>query len=181
MPTILLVAFLTFGGSLVWALLRKVKPTTGATLRSSALCLIGDSLAVGLKSHFETLAKSMGIPFIFDAKVGRFTKQQSVNLIPKQSIVFVSLGTNDATSLSNENHIRILAKNLLSKRVRAVIWLLPPTTKDLPGLAGIRSTIQALSGVIVVQTLAALRSDDLHPESYDSVFQDIFPILAQMQ
>lgn len=177
MPTVLVFAFLAFGGSLLWALTHKKAGTIRTTKRVSALCLIGDSLAVGLKPYFEDFARERGLPFIFDAKVGRFIKQQSLDSVPAESFVFVSLGTNDATSTTNVDYVPALVRALYAKGVAQIVWLLPPATKNLPGLQGIRSAILR-SNVIVVQTKAAIRSDGLHPANYAQVFQDILPVLT---
>lgn len=186
MPTVLVFAFLAFGGSLLWALTHKKASAIRTTKRVSALCLLGDSLAVGLKPYFEGFARERGLPFIFDAKVGRFIKQQSLDSVPAESFVFVSLGTNDATSTTNVDYVPALVRALYAKGVAQIVWLLPPATKNLPGLQGIRSAIWAnirsevpsRPNVIVVQTKAVIRSDGLHPANYAQVFQDILPVLA---
>ena len=177
MPAIFLLAALAFGGIFTWAALKK-RPGVG-TPAASALAVIGDSLAVGLTPYLSAWAQSRGLAFVQDAKVGRFTRQQGTEAVPVNGLVFVSLGTNDATAAVDGSALRAFAQALRARGPRAIVWLLPPATKALPGLDAVRATIQSL-GVIVVQTAAPLRADGLHPASYAQTFQDVLPGLAPM-
>lgn len=173
MPAVFLLAALAFGSVFTWAMLQRRGAITGS---ASALVVLGDSLAVGLLPYLSAWAQSRGLPFTADAKVGRFTQQQSVTAVPANSLVFVSLGTNDATGRVDGSVLRAFAQALRAQGPRAVVWLSPPATKALPGLAAVRGTIQALD-VTVVQTAAPVRADGLHPSDYARVFQDVLPTL----
>jgi hypothetical protein len=177
-PAIFLLAALAFGGIFTWAALKK-RPGTG-TAPASALVVIGDSLAVGLAPYLVTWAQSRGLAFVQDAKVGRFTRQQGVTSVPMNSLVFVSLGTNDATSNVDGSILRAFAQALRARVPRAIVWLLPPATKPLPGLAAVRATIPALD-VTVVQTTAPIRADGLHPVDYGQVARDVLPALEALR
>jgi hypothetical protein len=76
------------------------------------MVVLGDSLAVGLQLYFANWAAEQGLPFRFDAKVGRFTKQQGAELVLPGSIVFVSLGTNDAAMRTDGTPIISFARDL---------------------------------------------------------------------
>jgi hypothetical protein len=190
MQGLLLLGFLFTGGALVWGLsLRKragapvptAVPRLPASVTGSgatALVSLGDSLGVGLSPHLAAWAASKGLRFIEDTKVGRFTKQQAVDVVPIGALVFVSLGTNDATS-RGADALPTFAATLQAQRPRAIVWLVPPATKALPGLAAVRATIRALPGVTPVDTMAIMRADGLHPANYGVVFADVAPTLEQ--
>lgn len=182
MQGLLLLGFLVTGGALVWGLLqRKVAARAAASkvvLAPTALVSLGDSLAVGLSPHLAAWAASRGLPFIEDTKVGRFTRQQAVDRVPADALVFVSLGTNDATSSSGATALYAFHDALRARGPRAIVWLIPPATKKLPGLEAVRSVISQL-GVLMVSTSAPMRSDGLHPSSYAAVFADVVPVLAR--
>jgi lysophospholipase L1-like esterase len=134
---------------------------------------------VGLAPYLTTWAQGRGLAVVQDAAVGRFTRQQSVTSVPANSIVFVSLGTNDATSNVDGSALWALMQALRARSPRAIVWLLPPATKALPGLVVMRGTIQSL-GVVVAQIASPLRSDGLHPVSYAQAFQDVLPALESV-
>ncbi len=180
MPAILVAAALALGGIFTWAALQKRGASTGALVSTSALVVLGDSLAVGLLPALSAWARSRGLPVATDAKVGRFTRQQSVASVPANSLVFVSLGTNDATSNVDGSILRAFAQALHARGPRAIVWLLPPATKSLPGLAAVRATIPAL-GVTVMQTTAPIRADGLHPVDYGQVARDVLPALEALR
>lgn len=191
MQGLLLLGFLFTGGALVWGLSRKraeAQPApvampglpasvtgTGAT----ALVSLGDSLGVGLSPYLAAWAATHELRFLDDTKVGRFTKQQAVDTVPAGALVFVSLGTNDATSSSGAAALPQFAANLRARGPRAIIWLVPPATKALPGIDAVRATIRALPGVTAAETAAPVRSDGLHPSSYAAVAADVSPVLEQ--
>lgn len=182
MPTVLFLAFVVAGSTFAWALLRSqagmaVVPTS----RPTGLALLGDSLAVGLGSHCRLWAAAQHLPYFQDAAVGRFTSQQGVDGVQPGSIVLVSLGTNDATSRTGANALPAFAAALRARGPRAILWLVPPATKALPGLEVVRAMIRSLPGVLAVGTTAAVRSDGLHPSSYAAVFADVAAVLEQVR
>jgi lysophospholipase L1-like esterase len=189
MQGLLLLGFLFTGGALVWGLsLRKragaPAPTAVPGLPASvtgagatALVSLGDSLGVGLSPHLAAWAAGKGLRFIEDTKVGRFTKQQAVDMVPIGALVFVSLGTNDATSSSGADALPVFTATLRAQRPRAIIWLVPPATKALPGIASVRAMIRSLPGVTPVDTMAIMRADGLHPANYGVVFADVVSTL----
>lgn len=184
-PALLLFGFVIAGGVLVWGLAQKrggvprsvLVPGTGN--RPTALVSLGDSLGVGLSPYLAAWATTHSLPFVEDTKVGRFTKQQAVDQVPPGALVFVSLGTNDATSSAGAAALSQFLANLQARGPRAIVWLVPPATKALPGIAAVRATIRALPGVTAVETAAGVRSDGLHPSSYAAVAADVSPALER--
>lgn len=192
MPVVLALAFLAGSGVLIWALARPERlyqpvswiPTAApkaAAPSTTALVVLGDSLAVGLKPYLQAWADANRLPFVADAAVGRFTRQQGLDAVVPGALVFVSLGTNDATSRVDGALLRALADGLRARGARAIIWLDPPATKALPGLDVIHATIQTMPGVTAVETSAPVRSDGLHPSSYAAVYSDIEPMLNRLR
>ena len=190
MQGFLLLGFLVTSGALLWGLSQRKKvvpssqpvPGTGnrpATAPTTALISLGDSLGVGLSPYLAAWATSKGLPFADDTKVGRFTKQQAVDVVPAGALVFVSLGTNDATSSAGAAALPTFAATLRACGPRAIVWLVPPATKALPGIAAVRDVISKLPGVTPVRTAVAVRSDGLHPSSYAAVFADVAPALEK--
>ncbi len=184
MVRLLLLGFLGTGGALAWGLWlrrRAAGAAPGVVERSAptALVSIGDSLGVGLSPYLAAWAATHGMRFIEDAKVGRFTKQQAVDQVPAGALVFVSLGTNDATSSSGAAALPQFFVNLRARSPRAIVWLVPPATKALPGISAVRAAIRALPGVTAVETAAPVRSDGLHPLSYAAVAADVSPALER--
>jgi len=191
MQGLLLLGFLFTGGALVWGL--SMKKRAGAPASTSvprlpasvaggvtALVSLGDSLGVGLSPHLAAWAAGKGLRFIDDTKVGRFTKQQAVDMVPAGALVFISLGTNDATSSSGAAALPQFLANLQAQRPHAIVWLVPPATKALPGLAAVRATIRGLPDVMPVDTMAIMRADGLHPANYGVVFADVAPTLERL-
>lgn len=188
MRGLLLFGFLVTGGTLAWGLsLRKravpssaaVPGTGNRSIAATALVSIGDSLGVGLSPYLAAWAATHGLPFVEDTKVGRFTKQQAVDMVPAGALVFVSLGTNDATSSSGAAALPQLLANLQARRPQAIVWLVPPATKALSGIDAVRATIRNLPGVAAAETTAPMRSDGLHPSSYAAVAADVSPVLER--
>ena len=192
MPGLLLLGFLITSGALVWGLATKrtsvrrqvAAPRLPASVTAeraapTVLVSLGDSLGVGLSPYLVSWAAVRGLRFVEDTKVGRFTKQQAVDMVPLGALVFVSLGTNDATSSAGAAALPQFLANLQARGPRAIVWLVPPATKALPGLAAVRATIRALPGVLAVETAAPMRSDGLHPSSYAAVAADVSSALEQ--
>jgi len=191
MQALLLLGFLVTGGALAWGLSRKraearpapaVVPRLPASVTgmdATALVSLGDSLGVGLSPYLAAWAATRGLRFIDDTKVGRFTQQQAVDMVPAGALVFVSLGTNDATSSSGATALPQFAANLRARGPRGIVWLVPPATKVLPGIDAVRATIRALPGITAVETAAPMRSDGLHPSSYVDVAADVSPVLER--
>lgn len=192
MQGLLLLGFLFTGGALVWGLSLRRRagspapvsvprlPASVTGTGATALVSLGDSLGVGLSPHLAAWAAGKGLRFIEDTKVGRFTKQQAVDVVPAGALVFVSLGTNDATSSSGAAMLPTFAATLRAQRPRAIVWLVPPATKPLPGLVSVRATIRTLPGVTPVDTMAIMRGDGLHPANYGVVFADVAPTLERL-
>jgi len=109
--------------------------------------------------------------------VGRWTKDQSVAAVTPGATVFVSLGTNDATKASSGAQIGKLAAAIRSKGAARIVWLIPPATRPLPGLANIRDAI-AQTGVELAHTTVALRPDGLHPSNYATAARDVLRVLG---
>lgn len=181
LPYGLLLGFLVAGGTLVWGLSKRQLLTSfvPARARATALVSLGDSLGVGLSPHLAAWAVQHGLTFVEDTKVGRRTPQQATDLVPAGALVFVSLGTNDAVSASGAAALPQFAANLRARNPRAIVWLVPPATKALAGLAAVRDTIKGLPGVIPVWTSAPMRADGLHPSSYSAVMANVAPALTQ--
>jgi hypothetical protein len=191
MPAVLALAFLAGSGVLIWALASKpsarryvsapAAPVVKAAkvTPATAFVVLGDSLAVGLQPYLEAWAAANRLPCMVDAAVGRFTRQQGADAVVPGALVFVSLGTNDATSRVDGSLLRMLADDIRARGARAIVWLDPPATKTLPGLAAIHETIWSMPGVVAVGTSAPVRSDGLHPSSYAAVFRDIEPALVR--
>lgn len=192
MHFLLILGLIATSSALVWGLATKQTPKwrvapasslpTSVTANYStptALISIGDSLGVGLSPYLASWAIVRGLRFVEDTKVGRFTKQQAVDMVPAGALVFVSLGTNDATSSSGAAALPQFLANLQARGPRAIVWLVPPATKALPGLAAVRTMIRALPGVTAVETAVPVRSDGLHPSSYAAVAADVSSALEQ--
>jgi len=163
MPILLLL--LLVGGGAAW-LLTHHRPA------ATSFVLLGDSLAVGLTPYLMRWAASKGLRFAQDAQVGRRTRAQGTALVGPGSLVFVSLGTNDAIAPTDGSQIRMLADEIRRRGSSRIVWLVPPATKQLPGIKLVRGAIYS-SGVEAVTTAAPLRPDGLHPASYAVAFQDI--------
>jgi hypothetical protein len=191
MPTFLLFTFLAASGTLLWAVTRRPAGCTGctapnglpaATAPATALVVLGDSLAVGLAPYLKTWALARGLSFTQDAAVGRFTRQQGLEAVTPGALVFVSLGTNDATGgRSAGDAMPGFAEALHARQPRAIIWLVPPATKALSGMSVVRATLGNLQGVLLVSTAAPMRSDGLHPSSYAVVMRDLEPVLDRVR
>jgi len=192
MQALLLFGFLVTGGALAWGLSMKRTgarpapvnmpglPVSVTGMDSSALVSLGDSLGVGLSPYLAAWAATHGLRFIENTKVGRFTKQQAVDMVPAGALVFVSLGTNDATSSSGAVALPQFAANLRARGPHAIVWLVPPATKALPGIDAVRATIRTLPGVTAAETAAPMRADGLHPASYADVAVDLSPVLTRL-
>jgi lysophospholipase L1-like esterase len=192
MQGLLLLGFLFTGGALAWGLSLKragARPAPAAVPNlpasvtgtgATALVSLGDSLGVGLSPYLAAWAATHGLRFIENTKVGRFTKQQAVDAVPTGALVFVSLGTNDATSSSGAAALPTFAATLRARGPHAIVWLVPPATKALPGIDTVRATIRTLPGVTAAETAAPMRADGLHPSSYAAVAADLAPVLVHV-
>jgi hypothetical protein len=121
-------------------------------------------------------ARSNGLPFSQDAQVGRSTRAQSASLVTPGSLVFISLGTNDAVSLTDGHQINIFADEVHRRGAARIIWLIPPATKALPSIGAVRAAIRS-ARVDIATTSTPLRADGLHPANYAAAFQNLLPAL----
>jgi lysophospholipase L1-like esterase len=92
-------------------------------------------------------------------------------------LVFVSLGTNDAVKQTTGAQIKRLAEKIRAAGAKRIVWLVPPATAPLPGLAAIRAAINAAE-VDTATTHVALRKDGLHPSNYAIAAKDVLRTLA---
>lgn len=147
------------------------------------LVLLGDSLAVGILPYLKKWATSRGINFRSNTSSGRSTQHQGTTEVTPGALVVVSLGSHDAT-LPAANGVAI--HQLMSAIFRAgavcILWLIPPATKHLPGLATVREAIvqeafvrEAVdhANVTVVHTRMWLQPDGIHPADYSGVARDV--------
>lgn len=146
---------------------------------SPCLCVLGDEHSVGLAPYLSRWADYRGISFVFDAAPNRRVRQQRLSKVALDSVVFVSLGTAEAgTPEDTVDELAfqsfVLALNAFG--TKQIVWLLPPSTAQLLGLARVRDTIRKL-GVTVVQTTAEMSTNGLHPVDYSRLFIDVEPVL----
>lgn len=107
---------------------------------SSRVLLIGDSLAVGLKSPLSVLASADGLAFrgagIGGTHIGSWTGGHLSNALAfNPTLVLVSLGTNDAYMMVDDVWARQEPKlRMLLEKIRAqgaeIVWIGPPSLPD---------------------------------------------------
>lgn len=104
--------------------------------RCNTSLLIGDSLAVGMSNEFNEISKNNNLKPKIYAKNGTTisywsTKIEDILEKEKPIIVFISLGTNDATSydLNFEKRLNGFLETFNKKKIK-YIWILPPNISE---------------------------------------------------
>ena len=125
--------------------------------RGMRVLVVGDSLAVGMGPHFQSLGKESGIDVKVQASVGTridqwagSTKLQQALESFRPNMVIVSLGTNDeyltgsdAVAKQQAALERLIAK-FQSAGVEHIVWVGPPTLPKQSN--GITAMIQEAAG-----------------------------------
>lgn len=143
----------------------------------SRVLLIGDSLAVGMRPHFQALAREEGVPFDARAVSGSRIDQwvESNRLLEvldlfQPSHVLISLGTNDAYSPFEPEVVADNAEELLETIQEAgahPIWIGAP---DLPEQIPCPS---CPSGTFDLRTDSLIAIEKVAPYYFDSTEYEI--------
>lgn len=135
--------------------------------------LFGDSLAQGLTAPMKALAESRGAVFAADSQPGTtfpawLSRGPQGAAAMNATVVFISLGTNDAGA--NPEHQAKVAgwAQLLAQRLRGdlpgvrVYFLAPPDPMPFP-LDTVMNALRQSGAAVLVEKTALPRYDRIHP------------------
>jgi len=181
------IALMTLGaGTIVAALLHKPK----IDISKQRIYLIGDSLAVGLKTPLAAIAASQNVPFGSTAKGGTAMThwikpswwQYEKEFNP--TILLISLGTNDAYGFVDPNKVPEYIEQIKKLAGNArIYWIMPPNVK-MKNINAIRQKIlQTEVENFASDQLNINLPDGVHPsgQGYEKWAKEIWQALANLR
>lgn len=105
--------------------------------KGSTIMLLGDSLAVGLGSHFHKVSREVGYKPVSYSKSGTTTiywlrQIERLLSLHKPKLVLVSLGTNDSYGVgpnSPTSNTFAMMSDIIAKSGAIIVWIAPPDIK----------------------------------------------------
>ena len=135
-------------------------PAIMTASHASATCaVVGDSIAVGLRSYFRECRT--------DAKIGIGTKAVAARVTGRADVIIVSAGSNDYSTPGLLGRLKALRARARSARV---IWILPAPRSAAAAVEGVA---HAHGDAVVAFAVSSTDREHIHPQSSKALAAEI--------